>query len=133
MLPKTRHRFDLFSQEVVSLGGAQTRRWAPTNSQQASCTRCVLPNTACIIQDLIKSNLSLYSLYYTKACNKYAGPISASLRPSNTVHFGERLERWRTVGNNVSDLTGLRFESLPSSSTDERVIARPTNQSQDLR
>ena len=29
--------------------------------------------------DNIKSNLSLYSLYYVKACNEFTGPIFASL------------------------------------------------------
>ena len=37
----------------------------------------------------IKSNLSLYSLYYAEACNELAGPISASLRPGNTAPFEE--------------------------------------------
>ena len=36
----------------------------------------------------LKSNLSLYSLYYAEACNELAGPISASLR-------------WQAVGNCV--------------------------------
>ena len=30
--------------------------------------------------NFFKSNLSLYSLYYAKACNEFVGPISASLR-----------------------------------------------------
>ena len=36
-------------------------------------------------------------------------------------------QRWRTVGNTVSDLNGLRFEPHSSRSTDERVTARPTD------
>ena len=32
----------------------------------------------------IKSNLSLYLLYYAEACNEFAGPISASLRQRAT-------------------------------------------------
>ena len=74
----------------------------------------------------IKSNLSLYSLYYAEACNELAGPISASLRPGNTAPFEEMSQRWRAVGNTVSDLTGLRFEPQTSRSRDERVTARPT-------
>ena len=70
-----------------------------------------------------KSNLSLYSLYYTKACNEFAGPISASLRPGNTTSFEEMSQQWRAVGNTVSDLTGPRFESQTSRSRDERVTA----------
>ena len=77
----------------------------------------------------IKSNLSLYSLYYAEACNELAGPISASLRPGNTAPFEEMSQRWRAVGNTVSDLTGLRFEPQTSRSRDERVTARPTGRS----
>ena len=32
------------------------------------------------VEHKIKSNLSLYLLYYAGACNELAGPISASLR-----------------------------------------------------
>ena len=39
--------------------------------------------TVCL-RDQIKSNLSLYSLYYVEACNELAGPISASLRSGNS-------------------------------------------------
>ena len=35
----------------------------------------------------IKVNLSLYSLYYAKACNDFTELISASLRPGNTDPF----------------------------------------------
>ena len=74
---------------------------------------------------IIKSNLSLYSLDYAEACNELAGPISASLRPGNTAPFEETSQRWRAVGNTVSDLTGPRFEPQTSRSRDERVTARP--------
>ena len=40
------------------------------------------------------------------------GPISASLRPGNTAPFEEMSQRWRAVGNTVSDLTGPRLELL---------------------
>ena len=36
------------------------------------------------------------------------------------------LQRWRTVGNTVSDLTSQRFEPQTFRSKDERVTARPT-------
>ena len=45
----------------------------------------------------LKSNVSLYSLDYAEACNELAGPISASLRPSNTASFEEMSRRWRAV------------------------------------
>ena len=69
----------------------------------------------------IKSNLSLYFLYYDEACNQFAEPISASLRPGNTASFEEMSEWWRAVGNTLSDLTGPRFEPQTSYSRDERV------------
>ena len=46
-------------------------------------------------------------------------PISAS--------FEEILQRWRAVGNVVSDLTGPRFEPQTSRSREERVTAGPTS------
>ena len=73
-----------------------------------------------------KSNLSLYSLYCAEACNEFAGPISASLRPGNSALFEEMLQRWRVVGNTVSDLTGPKFEPQTYRSRNERVTARPT-------
>ena len=75
---------------------------------------------------MYKSNLSLNSLDYAEACNELAGLVSASLRPGNTAPFEEMSQRWRAVGDTVSDLTGPRFESQTSRSRDERVTARPT-------
>ena len=80
----------------------------------------------CCKTNQIKSNLSLYSLDYAEACNELARPISASLRPGNTAPFEEMSQRWRAVGNTVSDLTGPRFEPQTSRSRDERVTAWPT-------
>ena len=65
-------------------------------------------------------------LYYAEVCNELAGLISASLRPGNIAPFEEMSERWRAVGNAVSDLTGPRFEPQTSRFRDERVTARPT-------
>ena len=61
-----------------------------------------------------------------EACNEFAGPTSASLRPGNTAPFEEMLQRWRAVGNTAFDFIGPRFEPQTSRSRDERVIARPT-------
>ena len=72
------------------------------------------------------SFLLLYSLYYAEECKNFAGAISASLRSSNTTSFKEMLQRWRAVGNTVSDLTGPRFEPQTSRLRNERVTARPT-------
>ena len=77
-------------------------------------------------QNQIESNLSLYLLYYAEACNNFAGPISASLRPGNTASCEEMTQRWQTVDNTVSDLTGSRFEPQTSRSRDEQVTAWPT-------
>ena len=49
---------------------------------------------------VLKSNVSLYSLYYAEACNELAGPI-ALLRPGNTAPFKEMLQRWQAIGNTV--------------------------------
>ena len=65
-------------------------------------------------------------MYYAEACNEFAEPISASLRPVNPVPFGEMLQRWRAVGNSVSDLTGPRFEPQTIHSSAKCVTARPT-------
>ena len=55
------------------------------------------------------------------ACDEFVRPNSASLRPGNTASFEKMLQRWRTVDNTVSDLTGPRFEPQTSRSRDERV------------
>ena len=57
--------------------------------------------------------------------------ILAVIRRVCGVHLrviapGQMLQRWRAVGNTVSDLTGPRFEPLSSRYRDERVSARPT-------
>ena len=69
--------------------------------------------------------LSLYSLYYAKACNEFVGPISTSLRPGNAASFEEMSQRWRAVGNTEFDLTGPILEPQTSRSRDERVTVRP--------
>ena len=74
---------------------------------------------------LIKSNLSLHSLYYAEACKKFVGLISASLHSGNIAPFEEMPQRWRAVGSTMSDLTGPRFEPQNSRSRDERVAVRP--------
>ena len=63
---------------------------------------------------------------FRDACNEFAGPTSASLRPGNTAFFEKMLRRWRAVGNFVSNLTDPRFEPLTSRSRDERATTRPT-------
>ena len=72
----------------------------------------------------MKSNYSLYLLYYAEACNKFAGHISASLRPDNSAALEEMSQRWRAVGNTVSDLTGQRFEPDPASDTNALPLDR---------
>ena len=49
------------------------------------------------------SNLLLYSLYYAEACNEFAVPFSALLRPGNTALYEQMLQRRRSVGNAVAD------------------------------
>ena len=83
---------------------------------------------------MTKSNLLLFSLYYAEVRYELAGPISASLRPSNTAF--EMSQQWRAVSNTVSDLTDPKCEprtpapetnALPLDSlkrTDEEVKSR---------
>ena len=52
-----------------------------------------------------KSDLLLY-LYYAEVCNELAVP---SPRPLSTASFEEMLQRWRAVGNTVSDLNSPKF------------------------
>ena len=66
------------------------------------------------------------SLYYAESCNKLARPISAPLLPGNAASFKEMFQRWRAVGNTVSNLTGPRFEPHTSRFRDERVTTRTT-------
>ena len=44
----------------------------------------------------------------------------------NAAPFEEMSQRWRAIGNTVSDLTGAIFEPQISQSRDERVTARLT-------
>ena len=44
----------------------------------------------------------------------------------NTGPFEEMSQRWRAIGNTVSDMTGPRFEPQTSHSTDESIAVRPT-------
>ena len=64
--------------------------------------------------------------HYTR-CNtpNRATSLSTSLRPGTQL-FEEMSQRWLTVGNTVSDLTGPRFEPQTSLSRGERTTARPT-------
>ena len=49
------------------------------------------------------------------------------IAPSDcTPPFAEMSQRWRAVGNTVSDLTGPKFEPQTCGSGAERVTARPT-------
>ena len=64
-----------------------------------------------------------------RVCNKLTGPISAALHLGNTALSEEMLQRWRAVGNSLSDLTGPRFEPQTSHSIDKRVTAQPTGRS----
>ena len=54
----------------------------------------------------IKSNLSLYSLYYDEACDEFAGPSPRHCAGAPLLHS----KKCRSGGNTVSNLTGPRFE-----------------------
>ena len=100
--------------------------WASL-SELSALFKEAITNSAIELKTSIKSNLSLYSLYYAKAWNESVGTISAPLRLSNIASFKEMSKRWRAVGNTAFDLTGPRFEPWTSRSRDERVTARPTS------
>ena len=52
-------------------------------------------------------------------CNKFAGPMFASLRRGNTAPFEEMSQEYRDRGNTVSDLIGTRFKPhTPAAKTD---------------
>ena len=63
-----------------------------------------------------------------EACKELEGPISSSLRLGNTASFEKMSQRWRAVGNTVSNLTGPGFKPRTSRFKDERVTARPANE-----
>ena len=63
---------------------------------------------------IINSHISLYSLYYAKACNEFAGHISTSLHPGNTAPFTQVSQQWQTIGNPVFVLTSMIFEPQSS-------------------
>ena len=118
--------------EKDTFGSGKIQRWSPRGRPWPqghilkSLALASKLKSLALASNQIKSNLSLYSLHYAEACNELAGPISASLRPGNTAPFEEMSQRWRAVGNTVSDLTGPRFEPHTSRSRDKRVTARPT-------
>ena len=64
-----------------------------------------------IIHVVYESNQMFHyiPLYYAKACNEFEEPISTSSPSDNIVLFQEMLQRWRAVGNTVSDLTDQKF------------------------
>ena len=61
----------------------------------------------------IKSSLFLLCSITLKRVTSWRR-IVAPLCPGNTAHFEEMLQRWRAVGNTVSDSTSPRFESHTS-------------------
>ena len=77
-----------------------------------------------IIIQYIKENVSLYSLDYVEVCNEFPGPVSASLRPGSNALIEEMLQRWRSVGSTVCNLTGPLFEPQTTRSRYKRVTAR---------
>ena len=59
-------------------------------------------------------------------CKELTVPLSVALYLGNTARFEKMSQRWRAVGNTVSDLTSPRLEPQTSSSIDKRVTAQPT-------
>ena len=67
------------------------------------------------LSNQIKLNLSLCSLCYAETCDELSGPISASLRPGNTVHFEQMSPRWQAVSNPI-----VRFDRPEIWTSDQR-------------
>ena len=100
-------------------------------------------NFRCFISSLSHESVSAKS--YDKKLKIKSFIIFAALRPLSVLRvrgahlrviaptrkkapFEEILQRWRAVGNTMSDLTGPRFEPLSSCSRNEHVTARQTEQ-----
>ena len=69
---------------------------------------------------------ALFCAYREHWCNEFAGPISASLCTGNTASFEEMVQRWRAIGNTVSDLIGLRFEPRAFRISNDCITTIPT-------
>ena len=80
----------------------------------------------------IKSNLSLFSLYYAEECNESAVPIYASLCPGNTASFKANVAAVASRWQHCVRFDGPRLEPQTSRSTDERVTARPTGRCESI-
>ena len=52
----------------------------------------------------------------------FVAAISASLKPGNTAPFKKVLQRWQTIGNFVSNLTGPRFKPYISSRETKAIL-----------
>ena len=78
-------------------------------------------------QNQVKSNQIKSFIILAVICRSVKRVSGAHFRviapAGNTAPFEEMSQRWRAVGNTVSDLTGPRFEPLTSRSRDERVTA----------
>ena len=75
----------------------------------------------------IKSNLSLYLLYYAYARNELTGPSPRHCAQATQLFLKKCWQEWRAVGKSVSNLTCSGFELQTSRSKDVRVTARPTS------
>ena len=73
----------------------------------------------------LNQNFSLYSLYYSWACNEFESHLRVIAPAGNKASLEEMLLRWRAVGNTVSNLTGPRSEPQISRSKDDCVVTRP--------
>ena len=74
----------------------------------------------------IRSNFYYARCITPKRVTNLLAQSPASLRPGTTAPFEEMSQRWRVVGNTLSELTDPRFEPQTSRSRDESVTDRPT-------
>ena len=68
--------------------------------------------------DRVHYHQIFHLLYYAETS------LRGSIRPGNTAPFEKMLQRWRAVGNTVSDLTGPRFKP-PAPETNALPLDQP--------
>ena len=72
-------------------------------------------------QILIKSNISLYSLNYTKAGNEFEGPITGLLQSGYIASFDENVAAVTSRWQDYVRFDSPRFELQAFRSRDERA------------
>ena len=88
-------------------------------------------NSAIVCLGFAPNQIKIKIFHYTRCktperVTSWRGPSPRHCARATQLLSKKMSQRWRAVGNTVSDLTGPRFEPQTSRSRDERVTARPT-------